>query len=87
MMELMIATRKAVPELLLEHGVAVDRVYTGSFMTSLDMAGIELTCLPIIKRNCYLFCMSVNMLENKKFSKLPFCLFVNMHTYKKKISS
>jgi triose/dihydroxyacetone kinase / FAD-AMP lyase (cyclizing) len=52
MMELMIATRKAVPELQLEHGVAVDRVYTGSFMTSLDMAGIFLTHLPVIKYNC-----------------------------------
>lgn len=38
-MELMIAARKAIPELQLEHGVAVDRVYTGTFMTSLDMAG------------------------------------------------
>ena len=38
-MELMIAAGKAVPQLQLEHGLAVDRVYTGSFMTSLDMAG------------------------------------------------
>lgn len=38
-MELMIAAGKAVPRLQLEHGLAVDRVYTGSFMTSLDMAG------------------------------------------------
>ncbi|KAJ0105337.1 hypothetical protein Patl1_19517 [Pistacia atlantica] len=37
-MELMIAAGKAVPNLQLEHGLAVDRVYTGSFMTSLDMA-------------------------------------------------
>lgn len=36
----MIATGKAVPKLQLEHGLAVDRVYTGSFMTSLDMAGL-----------------------------------------------
>jgi dihydroxyacetone kinase len=41
-MELMIAAGKAVPQLQLEHGLAVDRVYTGSFMTSLDMAGLEL---------------------------------------------
>lgn len=41
MMELMIVARKAVPELQLEHGLAVDRVYTGSFMTSLDMAGMH----------------------------------------------
>jgi triose/dihydroxyacetone kinase / FAD-AMP lyase (cyclizing) len=38
-MELMIVARKAVPELQLEYGIAVDRVYTGSLMTSLDMAG------------------------------------------------
>lgn len=38
-MELMIAARKAIPQLQLEHGIAVDRVYTGSFMTSLDMSG------------------------------------------------
>lgn len=38
-MELMIAARKAIPQLQLEHGIAVDRVYTGSFMTSLDMLG------------------------------------------------
>lgn len=36
----MIAAGKAVPRLQLEHGLAVDRVYTGSFMTSLDMAGM-----------------------------------------------
>lgn len=40
-MELMIIAGKAVPGLQLEHGLAVDRVYTGSFMTSLDMAGIS----------------------------------------------
>lgn len=39
LMELMIAARKAVKELQVVHGLAVDRVYTGSFMTSLDMAG------------------------------------------------
>lgn len=38
-MELMIVTGKVVPKLQLEHGLAVERVYTGSFMTSLDMAG------------------------------------------------
>lgn len=41
-MELMIAAGKAVPRLQLEHGLAVDRVYTGSFVTSLDMAGVLL---------------------------------------------
>lgn len=40
LMELMIAAGKAVPGLQLEHGLAVERVYTGSFMTSLDMAGM-----------------------------------------------
>lgn len=39
-MELMIIAGKAVPKVQLEHGLAVDRVYTGSFMTSLDMAGL-----------------------------------------------
>jgi dihydroxyacetone kinase len=41
-MELMIAAGKAVPQLMVEHGLAVDRVYTGSFMTSLDMEGLLL---------------------------------------------
>ncbi|KZV35492.1 3,4-dihydroxy-2-butanone kinase [Dorcoceras hygrometricum] len=44
-MELMIAAGKAVPVLQLEHGLAVDRVYTGSFMTSLDMAGFSITVM------------------------------------------
>lgn len=76
MMELMIAARKAVPELQLEHGVAVDRVYTGSFMTSLDMAGTFLTCLPIIKYNCHLLCMFVNMLEDKRSTCYLFARFL-----------
>lgn len=45
LMELMIAAGKAVPRLQLEHGLAVDRVYTGSFMTSLDMAGFSITVM------------------------------------------
>ncbi|XP_073295648.1 putative 3,4-dihydroxy-2-butanone kinase [Primulina huaijiensis] len=45
LMELMIAAGKAVPVLQLEHGLAVDRVYTGSFMTSLDMAGFSITVM------------------------------------------
>ncbi|KAG8379513.1 hypothetical protein BUALT_Bualt07G0096300 [Buddleja alternifolia] len=44
-MELMIAAGKTVPRLQLEHGVAVERVYTGSFMTSLDMAGFSITVM------------------------------------------
>ncbi|XP_068662021.1 putative 3,4-dihydroxy-2-butanone kinase [Aristolochia californica] len=44
-MELMIAAGKAVPQLQLEHGLAVDRVYTGSFMTSLDMSGFSITIM------------------------------------------
>ncbi|CAN6714490.1 unnamed protein product [Malus baccata var. baccata] len=44
-MELMIASGKAVPKLQLEHGLAVDRVYTGSFMTSLDMAGFSISVM------------------------------------------
>lgn len=46
-MELMIAAGKAVPRLQLEHGLAVDRVYTGSFMTSLDMAGFSITVMKV----------------------------------------
>ena len=37
----MIASGKAVPKLQLEHRLAVDRVHTGSFMISLDMAGLH----------------------------------------------
>lgn len=44
-MELMIAAGKAVPKLQLEHGLAVDRVYTGPFMTSLDMAGFSISVM------------------------------------------
>ncbi|OVA01127.1 Dak kinase [Macleaya cordata] len=44
-MELMIAAGKAVPKLQLEHGLAVDKVYTGSFMTSLDMAGFSISIM------------------------------------------
>lgn len=44
-MELMIATGKAVPQLQLEYGLAVDRVYTGVFMTSLDMAGFSISIM------------------------------------------
>ncbi|KAL6843654.1 hypothetical protein ACP4OV_026716 [Aristida adscensionis] len=44
-MELMIATRKAVSELQLEYGIATDRVYTGSFMTSLDMQGFSISIM------------------------------------------
>ncbi|KAL9224817.1 hypothetical protein vseg_000817 [Gypsophila vaccaria] len=47
LMELMIAAGKAVPRLQLDYGLAVDRVYTGSFMTSLDMAGLSLTVMKV----------------------------------------
>ncbi|KAJ8445070.1 hypothetical protein Cgig2_022590 [Carnegiea gigantea] len=47
LMELMIAAGKAVPRLQVEHGLAVDRVYTGSFMTSLDMAGLSITVMKV----------------------------------------
>jgi hypothetical protein len=46
-MELMIAAREVVPALQLEYGVAVDRVYTGSPMTSLDMAGFSITIMKL----------------------------------------
>ncbi|KAK1287943.1 putative 3,4-dihydroxy-2-butanone kinase [Acorus calamus] len=45
LMELMIASGKAVLQLQLEHGLAVDRVYTGSFLTSLDMAGFSISLM------------------------------------------
>ncbi|CAH2036110.1 unnamed protein product [Thlaspi arvense] len=45
LMELMIAAGKAVAKLQLEYGLAVDRVYTGSFMTSLDMAGFSISIM------------------------------------------
>ncbi|XP_042000283.1 putative 3,4-dihydroxy-2-butanone kinase [Salvia splendens] len=45
LMELMIAAGKVIPGLQLEHGLAVERVYTGSFMTSLDMAGFSITVM------------------------------------------
>ncbi|CAA0811273.1 Dihydroxyacetone kinase [Striga hermonthica] len=45
LMELMIAAGKTVPRLQLEHGLAVERVYTGSFMTSLDMAGFSISVM------------------------------------------
>ncbi|RZB70710.1 putative 3,4-dihydroxy-2-butanone kinase, partial [Glycine soja] len=32
-MEVMITVGKIVPKLQVEHGLAIDRVYTGSFMT------------------------------------------------------
>ncbi|KAK4799510.1 hypothetical protein SAY86_024875 [Trapa natans] len=44
-MELMIACRSTVAKLQLEHGLAIDRVYTGSFMTSLDMAGFSISLM------------------------------------------
>ncbi|GAA0141648.1 cyclase [Lithospermum erythrorhizon] len=44
-MELMIVAGKTFPRLQLEHGLAVDRVYTGSFMTSLDMAGFSISIM------------------------------------------
>uniref|UniRef100_A0A2P2LJZ0 3,4-dihydroxy-2-butanone kinase n=1 Tax=Rhizophora mucronata TaxID=61149 RepID=A0A2P2LJZ0_RHIMU len=45
LMELMIGAGKAIHQLQLEHGLAIDRVYTGSFMTSLDMAGFSITIM------------------------------------------
>ncbi|KAK9714305.1 hypothetical protein RND81_06G085200 [Saponaria officinalis] len=47
LMELMIAAGKAVPRLQVDYGLAVDRVYTGSFMTSLDMAGLSITVMKV----------------------------------------
>lgn len=41
LMEIMIAAGRAVAQLQLDHGLAVERVYSGTFMTSLDMAGMS----------------------------------------------
>ncbi|BBN07820.1 phosphoenolpyruvate---glycerone phosphotransferase subunit DhaK [Marchantia polymorpha subsp. ruderalis] len=46
-MELTIAAGKAVANLQVEHGVGVERVFTGTFMTSLDMAGMSLSVLKV----------------------------------------
>ncbi|KAL3655079.1 hypothetical protein CASFOL_000865 [Castilleja foliolosa] len=43
--ELMIAAGNAAPRLMLDHGLAVERVYTGSFMTSLDMTGFSISLM------------------------------------------
>lgn len=61
-MELMIACRSTVAKLQLEHGLAVDRVYTGSFMTSLDMAG------PILLLLVSIMCFTNNTLLEFFFS-------------------
>ncbi|CAG7877045.1 unnamed protein product [Brassica rapa] len=45
LMELMIVAGKTVSKLQLEFGLAVDRVYTGFFMTSLDMAGFSISIM------------------------------------------
>ncbi|KAL2342316.1 hypothetical protein Fmac_003601 [Flemingia macrophylla] len=47
LVELMIVAGKAVPKLPLEHGLAVDRVYTGSFITFLDMAGLSISIMKV----------------------------------------
>ncbi|XP_043695837.1 putative 3,4-dihydroxy-2-butanone kinase isoform X2 [Telopea speciosissima] len=47
LMELMIASGNAVHKMQLEHGLAVERVYTGSFMTSLDMAGFSISIMKV----------------------------------------
>ena len=46
-MEVMIASGKAVAQLQLEHGLAVERVVAGALMTSADMAGISLSLLKV----------------------------------------
>ncbi|CAI7848841.1 unnamed protein product [Closterium sp. NIES-53] len=46
-MEVMIAAGKAVAQLQVEHGLAVERVYAGHFMTSLDMSGLSLSVLKV----------------------------------------
>jgi Dak1 domain len=62
-MELMIAARKAVRELQGLYGLAVDRIYTGSFMTSLDMAG---TC-PLL---CFVYSSAIILAKFHLYSFL-----------------
>jgi dihydroxyacetone kinase len=64
-MELMIAAGKAVPKLQLEYGLAVDRVYTGSFMTSLDMAGDCFCCVYV---ESLILCCALILLPFSGFS-------------------
>ncbi|XP_068682857.1 triokinase/FMN cyclase-like isoform X3 [Montipora foliosa] len=45
LLELNIVTRATINYLTKEKGVKVDRVYCGSFMTSLEMAGVSITLL------------------------------------------
>lgn len=40
LMEVMIVAGKVTPRLQVDKGIAVERVYAGSFFTSLDTAGI-----------------------------------------------
>lgn len=67
-MELMIAARSTVTKLQLEHGFAIDRVYTGSFMTSLDMAGLSYEYMIQRKESYAYFHMIINL-----FSCFGFC--------------
>ncbi|KAG5127222.1 hypothetical protein JHK82_028057 [Glycine max] len=46
-MELMITTGKIVPKLQVEHGLVVDRVYTGSFMTSF-LLGFSISIMKVV---------------------------------------
>lgn len=69
-MELMIAAGKAVPKLQLEFGLAVDRVYTGSFMSSLDMAG---WLLFLLLYRCRVIGVVVLLLLNSFPSQVSLC--------------
>lgn len=46
---LMIASRKAVLKLQLEHGLAIDRVYTRSVLTSLDISGFKISTMEVVE--------------------------------------
>ncbi len=49
MMELAIVTRRAVG-VLRNRGVVIERVYLGTFLTALEMAGVSLSVLPVDER-------------------------------------
>ncbi|KAI4365805.1 hypothetical protein MLD38_021760 [Melastoma candidum] len=46
-MELLIVAGNTANVLEVDHGITVERVYTGSFMTSLDMAGFSITVMKV----------------------------------------
>lgn len=59
-LELNIVTRAAINYLTKEKGVKVDRVYVGSFMSSLEMAGVSITLLQLDETRTHCLDQSTN---------------------------